>query len=128
VGGPFARPHPHAYSLVAAGKLLSFSVTLKNVGAMDADEVVQVYLSDPEASVPVPIHKLVGFRRVHVSAGKSKTVRFSLPSEVMLFVDANGDQKLEPGQFRLTVGSCSSGPRGMALGAPESVNAIFTIT
>jgi len=113
---------------IAAGKLLSFSVTLKNVGAMDADEVVQVYLSDPEASVPVPIHKLVGFRRVHVSAGKSKTVRFSLPSEVMLFVDANGDQKLEPGQFRLTVGSCSSGPRGMALGAPESVNAIFTIT
>ena len=113
---------------IAAGKLLSFSVTLKNVGAMDADEVVQVYLSDPEASVPVPIHKLVGFRRVHVSAGKSKTVRFSLPPEVMLFVDANGDQKLEPGQFRLTVGSCSPGPRGMALGAPESVNAIFTIT
>ncbi len=98
---------------IAAGKQLSFRVTLKNTGGMDADEVVQVYLSDLQASAPVPIHKLVGFRRVHVKAGKSRTVRFSLLPEAMMFVDEEGEQKLEPGQFRLTVGNCSPGKRGM---------------
>jgi beta-glucosidase len=42
-------------------------------------------------------------------------------------VDENGDQKLEPGQFRLTVGSCSPGRRGEELGAPRPVEALFEV-
>jgi beta-glucosidase len=114
-------------SHVPAGKPLSFSLTLKNAGGMDADEVVQVYISDLQASVSVPIHKLVGFRRVHVKAGKCKTVNFNLPSEAMMFVDENGEQELEPGQFRLVVGSCSPGPYRAASGVPEPVSATFTV-
>ena len=94
---------------------------------MDADEVVQVYLGDLQASALVPFHKLVAFRRVHIRAGRSRTLRFSLPPEAMAFVDENGEQKLEPGQFRLTVGSCSPGPRGVELGAPEPLSAIFAM-
>jgi beta-glucosidase len=112
---------------ITAGEPLSFRVTLKNAGGMGADEVVQVYLSDLQASAPVPIQKLVGFRRVHVPAGKRKTVRFDLPPEAMLFVDENGDQKLEPGQFRLTVGGCSPGRRGIELGAPAPLSANFVV-
>jgi beta-glucosidase len=103
---------------VPAGKPLSFSIKLKNTGSREGEEVVQVYLSDLEASAPVPLHKLVGFRRIRIKAGRSKTLRFTLPPESMMFVGEDGEHKLEPGRFRLTVGSCSPGARGQVLGAP----------
>jgi beta-glucosidase len=115
------------HSRIPKGEPLSFRVNVKNAGGMDSDEVVQVYLSDLQASAPVPIQKLVKFQRVHVKAGQDKTVRFSLPPEAMMFVDQDGEQKLEPGQFRLAVGSCSPGPRGVELGAPVSVSVVFTV-
>jgi beta-glucosidase len=49
---------------VPAGKPVNVSVTVANTGARAGDEVVQVYVSDREASVPVPIRKLVGFKRI----------------------------------------------------------------
>ncbi len=112
---------------IPAGRALSFSFTLMNLGDMDGDEVVQVYLSDLEASAPVPLHKLVGFRHVHIRAGGSRTIRFDLSPEAMMFVSENGEQTLEPGEFRLTVGSCSPGQRGIELGAPKPVTAIFSL-
>ena len=105
-------------SKLAVGEPLTLRVTVRNAGGVDADEVVQIYLSDLEASVPVPQHKLVAFQRVHIRAGGQKTVRFSLPAEALTFVDEQGNQKLEPGKFRLTAGSCSPGRRGVELGAP----------
>ena len=72
-------------------------------------------------------NKLVGFKRVQLKTGQITTVRFNLSPEAMMFVDEGGEQKLEPGQFRLTVGSCSPGKRGVELGAPEPVSAIFTV-
>jgi beta-glucosidase len=113
---------------IRPGKALAFSFRLENIGGMDADEVVQVYLSDLEASAPVPMHKLVAFRRVHVKAGESKLLRFHLPPAGMMLVDEAGEQRLEPGQFRLTVGSCSPGLRGTSLGAPVALTAIFTVS
>ena len=112
---------------IRLGQPLLFQLTLKNLGGMDADEVVQVYLSDLQASAPLPLHKLVGFRRVHVKAGQSRTVRFVIPPEAMQFVDQKGEQRLEPGLFRLTVGSCSPGKRSRELGAPEALEAIFIV-
>jgi beta-glucosidase len=108
-----------------SGEPLSFSVIVKNAGSRDAEEVVQVYLSDLEASAPVPVNKLAGFRRVKIQAGQSKTLKFKLPSEAMMLVDENGEPRLEPGQFRLTVGGCSPGDRGQALGAPTPQVAYF---
>jgi beta-glucosidase len=112
---------------VAAGGPVSFSVRLANAGQMDADEVVQVYLSDLEASAPVPRHKLVAFRRVRLRAGRNKRLRFTLTSAMMSFVDESGEHTLEPGRFRLTVGSCSPGERGRVLGAPEPQIAYFEL-
>ncbi|MGB8212901.1 MAG: glycoside hydrolase family 3 N-terminal domain-containing protein [Anaerolineales bacterium] len=110
-----------------ASEPLSFTFRLQNTGGMDADEVVQVYLKDLQASAPVPLHKLVAFRRVHLPAGQAKTLRFSLPPEALAFMNEAGEQVVEPGQFRLTVGSCSPGPRGLALGAPQPLEALFTL-
>ena len=113
---------------IAADEALSFSVRLTNTGAVEAEEVVQAYLSDLEASVPVPQHKLAGFRRVSLKPGENQTLAFTLSPERMKLVDETGEHKLEPGQFRLTVGGCSPGARGVALGAPEPVSAVFTVT
>jgi len=78
-------------------------------------------------SAPVPRHKLVAFRRVRVRAGRRRRLRFTLTSAMMSFVDRGGEQKLEPGRFRLTVGSGSPGERGRVLGAPKPQIAYFEL-
>jgi beta-glucosidase len=112
---------------IPLGQPLAFRLTLKNAGQMDADEVVQVYQSDLEASAPVPVHKLVAFQRVHVRAGQRRTLRFSLPPEAMQFMDEQGRRRLEPGAFRLTVGDCSPSKRAVELGVPEPQVAEFVV-
>jgi beta-glucosidase len=112
---------------IRAGQPMSFSFRLTNTGGMDAAEVAQVYLTDLQASCPVPLQKLVNFKRVFLKAGQSKRIKFTLPGEAMLFVNEQGESVMEPGQFRLTVGSCSPGKRGIELGAPASLTALFTV-
>jgi len=112
---------------LSPGEPLAFRLILENVGGMDADEVVQVYLSNLDASVPVPVHKLAGFQRVHIRAGRRRVIRFNLPPEAMQFVDEDGRPRLEPGHFRLTVGSCSPSRRGFELGAPEPQTTEFVL-
>ena len=112
---------------LAAGEALEFEVKLANTGAREGEEVVQVYLSDLETSVPAPLNSLVGFRRVKLAAGESKTLTLSIPAERMMLVDDEGQFKLEAGNFRLTVGSCSPGKRGQQLGAPEALVAEFEV-
>jgi beta-glucosidase len=112
---------------IIAGQSLHMTVTVTNTGAIEADEVVQFYLTDLKASVPVPLQNLIGFQRVHLKPGKSKKVKFIVRPEAMMLFDDDGKQKLEPGQFRLTVGGCSPSVRGLALGAPEPVSAVFAV-
>jgi beta-glucosidase len=80
-----------------------------------------------EASVPVPYDSLIGFTRVLLKPGQRKRVRFTITPEMMMLFDDDGKQKLEPGQFRLTVGGCSPSARGQALGAPKPATAAFNV-
>jgi beta-glucosidase len=112
---------------IAAGEALHVGARVTNCGLVAGQEVVQVYLSDLEASVPVPQHKLVDFCRVALQPGESKTVQFTLPAEAMSFVDEDGRSQLEPGAFRLEIGSCAPGGRGQVLGAPKPVQAEFQV-
>jgi beta-glucosidase len=112
---------------LAVGESLAIEFALTNAGSVDADEVAQVYLIDLEASTTVPLHKLIGFQRLHLAAGESQTVSFTITPQMMMFVDDNGEQRLEPGLFRVTIGGCSPGVRGVTLGAPEPASALFTV-
>ncbi len=112
---------------IAADDMLSLRCTVRNAGSVEAEEVVQWYLSDLEASVPVPLHKLVGFQRVRLAPGEHRTLEFTIRPEMLALVDEEGQSRIEPGQFRITVGGCSPGARGIALGAPEPVAAVFTV-
>ena len=112
---------------VKMGERLPLKVTVKNTGARTAAEVAQFYLSDLEASTIVPQHKLVGFERVTLEPGESRTLAFTLTPEMMSFFDDNGKLTLEPGAFRLEVGGCSPGSRGQVLGAPAPQTAQFQV-
>jgi len=112
---------------IKAGESLPVSARLTNQGAVAAEEVVQFYLSDLHASVPVPLQNLVGFQRVALKPGQSKLVRFTVTPEMMMLFDEDGKQKLEPGKFRLTVGGCSPGKRGVDLGAAPGLEAVFEV-
>jgi beta-glucosidase len=114
-------------SEITAGDNLEVSVTVQNTGDRTAPEVVQFYLSDIEASTIVPLHHLIGFERVTLEPGESRTLKFTLTPEMMSFFDDDGKLKLEPGEFRLEVGSCSPGERGLELGSPASVTAVFLV-
>jgi len=114
-------------STVRAGENLNVRVKVRNAGQRAAAEVVQFYLSDLEASAPVPLHHLVGFERVSLQPGESRTVQFTLTPEMMSFFDEQGKLKLEAGAFRLEVGGCSPGKRGQELGAPTPVTAMFRV-
>jgi beta-glucosidase len=112
---------------IAPGAALTLRFTIANAGALEAEEVAQVYLSDLEASAPVPLHKLIGFQRVRLKPGESRALEFTIAPEMLAFVDDDGNPRLEPGQFRVSVGGCSPGARGVALGAPEPVAATFLV-
>ena len=114
-------------SPVPAGESVGLSVTVRNAGGCPAAEVAQCYLTDLEASAPVPQHHLVGFERVLLQPGKARTLHFTLTPEMMSFFDEQGDLRLEPGEFRLEVGGCSPGPRGQSLGAPTPVTVRFQV-
>ena len=82
----------------------TITVDIMNTGKLDGDEVVQVYVSDDEASVPVPIRQLVGFERIHLAPGETKSVSFTITPRQLSVIDDSGRRVVEPGTFSVSVG------------------------
>lgn len=88
-------------------KEIPVTVTVKNTGKMDGEEVVQLYVSHPDKKILVPVTALKGFKRIHLKAGEAKQITFSLSSEDLSCVDENGIRKVLPGTVKIQVGGCS---------------------
>jgi len=87
------------------GVEVSFSV--RNAGDRDGVEVAQLYMRDMVASTVRPMKQLIGFARVPLEAGESKTVTLSVhPSRLALY-DRQMRFVTEPGSFKLMVGASS---------------------
>ncbi len=82
--------------------------TVTNTGSVAGDEVVQLYLRDLLASVTRPVIELRGFRRVALRAGESKQVSFDLGFEELSMLDAQLKRVVEPGDFKIMIGSSSA--------------------
>jgi beta-glucosidase len=78
-------------------------------------------VTDVEASVPVPIRSLQGFRRVFLRPGERKTVTFVLTPRQISLIDAAGQRVVEPGVFEVTVGGKQPGFSGVADAATTGV-------
>ncbi|MBN2501192.1 MAG: glycoside hydrolase family 3 C-terminal domain-containing protein [Anaerolineales bacterium] len=89
---------------IKADDTVSVSVAVKNVSDVAGDEVVQLYVKDVEASVPVPLHHLEGFTRLHLEPGQSEIVCFELTPRQFSIVDDNGKYVVESGEFLVAVG------------------------
>ncbi len=114
-------------SKVAAGQSLEAVVTVTNTGARDGDEVVQLYLTDEQASCAVPRWAMKAFRRVAVKAGASAEVSFTITPEMMQLIQEDGRAVLEKGFFTVTAGGCCPHPRGAVLGAAQPASARFEL-
>jgi beta-glucosidase len=83
------------------------TVTLTNTGTKTGDDVVQLYLHDPVASLSQPVRRLRGFERVTLKPGEHKTVSFRVDKDDFGFYDNDGKFVVEPGQIDLYAGDSS---------------------
>ena len=79
--------------------------TVTNTGDVAGDEVVQMYINDVISSTTTYEKNLRGFERIHLEPGESKTVHFPIVAEDLILINADGEKVVEPGEFRVMVGS-----------------------
>jgi beta-glucosidase len=84
------------------------SVSVRNTGTRTGDEVVQLYLHDPVASISQPVRRLRGFERVTLAPGRSTTVTFTIDKSDFGFYDNRGKFVVEPGTIELYAGDSST--------------------
>ncbi|MBN1830848.1 MAG: glycoside hydrolase family 3 C-terminal domain-containing protein [Deltaproteobacteria bacterium] len=94
---------------VKAGDHINVSVKVKNTGGVVGDEVVQLYVKDKEASVPIPIRALQGLKRIHLEPGEEKDVMFTLSPKNLSLVTDEGKRLVEPGTFEIAIGGALPG-------------------
>jgi beta-glucosidase len=87
---------------------LQASVDVSNTGGRPGDEVVQLYIHDPVASISQPVRRLRGFERVRVARGETRTVTFTLDKSDFGFYDNSGEFVVEPGRIDVYAGNSSS--------------------
>jgi len=86
------------------------SYTLSNTGRYDGTAVPQVYIRDLVGSLTRPVKELKHFRRVRLGAGESIRLTDEIPVSDLAFWGADGQKKVEPGEFQLWVaGDSASG-------------------
>ena len=83
------------------------SVLVSNIGKMEADEIVQLYIRDEVSSVSRPVKELKGFKRVSLKPGETAEVSFQVTPDMLEFYDREMKRVVEPGEFTIMVGTNS---------------------
>lgn len=94
----------YAQSEILPGEGINGKVTVTNVGAVEGDEIVQIYLRDDEATVRVPRHKLCAVKRVTLKPGEAVTISFTIEAEQFMIIRENGEKEYEAGSFTVFAG------------------------
>lgn len=110
----FAYSNLNLKNKINAGENTVVSVEVQNTGAMTGDEVVQLYITDTAASVPVPIRSLAGVKRLQLKPGEKQKVSFTLSPRQMSVILDNGKRVVEPGDFSVSIGGKQPGFTGSA--------------
>lgn len=92
---------------MTADDQIEVTFTLTNSGDRDGEEVVQLYLHDEVAQLARPVKELKSFLRVSLNAGESTMIKFTIDRWMLVYSDNNGEEILEPGEFRIMIGSSS---------------------
>ncbi|RYX82013.1 hypothetical protein EON83_21545 [bacterium] len=109
---------------------VTVTVDVQNTGTVAGDEVAQLYLTDPVASVVTPIMQLKGFQRLSLNPGETKKATFQLTPYDLSLLDVNMKRIVEPGEFRVHIGGSSpeipgTGNGGRAQGENQKASVGF---
>ncbi|MFH0759933.1 MAG: glycoside hydrolase family 3 C-terminal domain-containing protein [Bacteroidota bacterium] len=94
---------------IETGMDLTVKVKVTNSGRKDGDEVVQLYVTHPGAPGRVPLRSLQGFRRIHLKAGESREVEFTLSPKNLALVDEKGNLIQSAGDVKIFIGGGQPG-------------------
>lgn len=92
---------------IAPGQSLDVTVTVKNAGQRDGEEVVQFYLRDVVGSSTRPVQELKGFQKILLKAGESRQVTFHVSDNDLKFYNDDLKWVSEPGEFEAMTGGNS---------------------
>ncbi|MDB5135627.1 MAG: beta-glucosidase [Mucilaginibacter sp.] len=86
---------------------VNVNIGIKNTGKIEGTEVVQLYIRDVIASVTTPVKSLKGFKRITLKPGESGTVQFKIDNAELMLWNRQMKHVIEPGEFKIMVGSSS---------------------
>jgi beta-glucosidase len=92
----------------ARGGRIRVSARVANTGSRAGDEVAQLYINDPVASISQPVRRLRGFERVTLQPGQAQTVSWTLDRDDVGYYDNRGRFVVENGRINVYVGNTSS--------------------
>ena len=110
----YSEPRLSADSMAVDGSV-KVSVDVTNTGERDADEVVQLYIRDLVAKISRPVKELKGFSRVHIKAGETRTVEFTIVPDMLKYYDSELNYGLDAGEFTVMTGPDSRRVKGCKL-------------
>lgn len=109
----YGKPVADSKTMSADGTL-TVKVNVKNTGACEGQEVVQMYISDKQSSLPRPIKELKGFQKIKLAPGEEKEVTFTIQKEALSFFDdAKHAWIAEPGKFEAIIAASAADIKGV---------------
>lgn len=93
------------------GDKVTLSFTLANTGKHAGEEVAQLYIRDPVASIVRPLMELKGFQKIKLEPGERRKLSFEIDRNLLAFHNRKLDRVAEPGEFELMVGTASDAIR-----------------
>jgi beta-glucosidase len=110
-------------AVVEKGRNVMVSVTVKNTGTMDGEEVVQLYVSSHVK--PAPVRSLKGFQRIFLKVNESREIKFVLTPGDLSMAGNNGIVKQLTGKLTIAVGGAQ--PDNKTLAARETVQKVIQV-
>ena len=100
---------------IMPGQGVTVRVPVSNTGTRAGDEVVQVYLRDDASTVTRPVKELVGFERITLDPGESRTVEIAIRPDSFALWNREMRRVVEPGEFTIMVGPNSQDLKSVKL-------------
>ena len=94
-------------SRISKNDSLTVSIDVVNTGNLKGKEVVQLYLHDRIRSITPPVKELIGFQKILLNPGETKSVKFNIKPNMLSFLDKDLKPVIEPGIFDIMVGGNS---------------------
>ncbi len=99
------------------GNSMTVSLKVENISDKYTEEVIQMYITQPDSNYINPKFSLKQFKRIFLGPREKKIITFLLTSQMLESFDANGNSKLQTGTYTITIGNSSPGIRSKQLGA-----------